>query len=171
MIRSDKKLRELALLIQNGDDDTICNGIEMLRREQPFEGAIGLLVSLYNDTGAVVIRKSVEQFMNDLKDQSACEEIISEIKKIRKSGTTNMLVSSCWQSGLDYSEYPFEFTEVFLRSDYATAFECLTVIEEIAASIGEDKKLEITEYLLTVSASQPEEKRALTAELISILGR
>ena len=171
MIRSDKKLRELAILLQNGDDDTICSGIEMLRGEQPFEGAIGLLASLYDDTGASMVKKSVEQFMNDLKDQSACGEIISEIKKIRKSGTTNMLVSSCWQSGLDYSDYPFEFTEVFLRSDYATAFECLTVIEEIAATMGEDKKVELAEYLLTVTSSQPEEKRALTAELITILGR
>ena len=43
--------------------------------------------------------------MNDLKDQSVSKEIITEIRKPFKPSTIRMLVSSCWQSGLDYSEY------------------------------------------------------------------
>jgi hypothetical protein len=47
--------------------------------------------------------------MNDIKDKELCDEIIAEIKKPRKSSTVSMLVSSCWQSGLDYSAYSRDF--------------------------------------------------------------
>ncbi|MCK7536379.1 MAG: hypothetical protein MZV63_38065 [Marinilabiliales bacterium] len=61
-------------------------------------------------------------------------EIIAEIQKAMESTTQSaMLVSSCWQSGLDYSDYSADFAKVFLKGDYATSIECITVIEESAA--------------------------------------
>ena len=50
---------------------------------------------------------------------------MNEIRKPWKDDTISMLVSSCWQSGLDYSEYSMDFAKVFLKGDYVTAIECL----------------------------------------------
>ena len=73
----------------------------------------------------------------------SCREIITEIRKPFKQSTISMLVSSCWQSGLDYSEYSADMAEVFLRSDYVTALECLTVIEESVHELSLAKRNEI----------------------------
>jgi hypothetical protein len=43
MIKSEIKLINLASLLQKEDETLITQAVEMLREEEPFEGAIGLL--------------------------------------------------------------------------------------------------------------------------------
>jgi hypothetical protein len=169
MIRSEKKLKELAALLNNDNLREIKKAIVTLREEISFEGAIGLLTAFYDRTDDSAIRKTIEGFMNDLKDQDVCEEVITEIRKIWKSDTTSMLVSSCWQSGLDYSDYSSDMVNVFLRSDYVTAIECLTVIEESVYKMEREKKDEILKVIKESPVSEENQIRALTLELIALL--
>jgi hypothetical protein len=80
-----------------------------------------------------------------------------------------MLVASCWQSGLDYSEYTGDIAEIFLEADYATAIECMTVIEESAKFNTREQKDKIIKFLKNSSGGFTHEKIALTQELIEIL--
>lgn len=169
MIRSDKKLKELAAKLEKDNSRQIFQAIKTLREEQPFEGAIGLLTMLYDRTEDNAIRGTILEFMNDLKDQSVAEEIIAEIKKDWKSETINMLISSCWQSGLDYSDYSLVLTELFLRSDYKTALECFSVIEENISRLTEGKKEEMIKIIEEGLRIEENEKKMLIRELLSIL--
>jgi|WetSurMetagenome_2_1015567.scaffolds.fasta_scaffold04393_4 hypothetical protein len=169
MIRSDKKLKALSDILKNGDNTLIVEAISLLREEQPFEGAIGLLTLYFNRTDDSSIKKAIGEFMNDLKDQSASSEIITEIRKQWKEDTIGMLVSSCWQSGLDYSAYSIDLARVFLAGDYVTALECLTVIEESVKEISRERKDEIIRIVEESPASDVNEKTSLKLELISIL--
>jgi hypothetical protein len=170
MIKSEKKIRDLSETL-NKDNNIVISAIELLRQEKPFEGAIGLLTAFYDSTDNLSIRKTISGFMNDLKDQAACQEVIQEIRKQWQSDTISMLVSSCWQSGLNYSDYSFDLAKVFLRGDYITAIECLTVIEESAHELKKAVKDEIMMMLEESPVSQINEKKELTLELISILER
>jgi hypothetical protein len=125
----------------------------------------------YDKTDNSSIRKTIEGFMNDLKDQSAGKEVINEIRKQWKADTTSMLVSSCWQSGIDYSDYPPDLVKVFLKGDYITAIECLTVIEESSDYITRKTKDEIIKVIEENPVSPINEKTALTLELLSIIGK
>jgi hypothetical protein len=171
MIRSEKKLRDLESVINKKDNLLICEAIGLLRDDKPFEGAIGLITSLYNKTDDYPIKKAIEGFMNDLKDQSASEEVIIEIRKRWKADTISMLVSSCWQSGLDYSKYSTDFAKIFLEGDYVTAVECLTVIEESVYKLSPQGKDEIVKILENNPFPSVNEKAALFKELLIILGR
>ena len=171
MIRSEKKLKHLASVLNIDNNILISEAIGLLREELPFKGAIGLLTSFYDKTDDYPIRKTIEGFMNDLKDQSASEEVINEIRKQWKPDTTSMLVSSCWQSGLDYSDYSPDLAKVFLKGDYVTAIECLTVIEESVQELSSEKKDEIIKIIEENPLSQANEKRELVLELLSILSR
>ena len=90
-----------------------------------------------------MIKDLVRSFMNDIKEPGARTEIITEVMKSYKPETISMLVSSCWQSGLDYSEFAGDFANIFLTGDYITALECLTVIEESAGNMAVSKKRDI----------------------------
>lgn len=169
MIRSEKKLNELSSIINKGNNKSIADAIELLREDQPFEGAIELLTSVYDSTEDSALKKSIEGFMNDLKDQSACREVITEIRKDLNPSTISMLVASCWQSGLDYSEYSADFARTFLKSDYVGAVECLTVIEETSNSLTSEKKEEIRKIIDENPLSPGNEIVVLITELISIL--
>lgn len=171
MIKSEKKIRELSETLNNANNTAIKEAIDMLREESPFEGAIGLLTEFYDKTDDISIRKAIASFMNDLKEQSVCKEIIAEINKQWKSETISMLVSSCWQSRLDYSEFSLDIAKVFLTSDYITAVECLTVIEESVNELSLKKKREVIQLIENNPFTLSDEKNTLILELISILNR
>jgi hypothetical protein len=170
MIRSEKKLQQLAAVLEKTDNLVISEAVRLLRDEQPFEGAIGLLVSLYDRSDDLAVRKAVGEFMNDLKDQTAAVEVISEIRKEWKPETMSMLVSSCWQSGLDYTDYISDLAKVFAKCDFATAVECFTVIEESADQLTPGSKNEVKTIITEGSADTQDEKKKLTLELIKVLG-
>ena len=171
MIKSENKVKELIEVLNNDENIVITEAIELLRQEKPFEGAIGLLTSFYDKTNDMQVRKSIAGFMNDLKDQSACTEVINEIRKEWKSDTVSMLVSSCWQSGLNYSDYSIDLAKVFLQGDYVTAIECLTVIEESVHELSKKKRSEVKKLIEENPFPLLNEKSTLTLELISILER
>ncbi|HLN22072.1 MAG TPA: hypothetical protein VK213_13345 [Bacteroidales bacterium] len=169
MIRSEKKLNDIALLLNKGDETAIIAAIELLREEEPFEGIIGLLADYYDRNSNRAIARAIENLMNDIKNPSLQPEIINEIKKERKSSTKSMLVSSCWQSGLDYSAFLIDFAGIFLDNDYSVGIECLTVIEEASATISSGKKTEIINMIDNHPFSPNDEKSSLAGELKSIL--
>jgi hypothetical protein len=113
--------------------------------------------------------KIIEGFFNDIKDHSVRPEVIAEIRKPWNTNTISMLVSSCWQSGLDYSDYMTDIAMVFLESDYVTAIECMTVISESVNNSSRERKDEIIRIVRESPLSFTNEKNALTQELISIL--
>jgi len=170
MKRSDKQLKELESVLGKGKLSQIEKAIGDLRDEEAFEGAIGLLIALY-DSSDNNLRKVIECFMNDMKDPDGREEVITEIRKPWNNATITMIASSCWQSGLDYSAYSGDFLKVFIERDYAAALESLTVIEEFAHEIESIVKSDMIKLLKSSSASPHTEKTTLTRELIAILSR
>jgi hypothetical protein len=171
VIRSEKKLKELAGILKKGNALFIARAIKSLRGEEPFEGAIGLLAGYYDSSTDKGISDLIEDFFNDIKHPSACQKVMEEIQKPWKQDTISMLLSSCWQSGLDYSEHTGNIAAVFLEADYATAIECMTVIEESAKLNTREQKDNIIEIIKSSSRAFTHEKTALTNELIGILER
>jgi hypothetical protein len=80
-----------------------------------------------------------------------------------------MLVSSCWQSGLNYSGYSSDFADLFLAGDYMTAIECFTVIENSVNNLTRPEKDSLIKQIREGSSSVIGEKTALALELISVL--
>lgn len=171
MIKSEKKLKELSVILSKKNNNLITGAVKSLRNEEPFEGAIGLLITLFNENENRSVRKAIEEFLNDLKDKSLRPEVIAEIRKPWSPATISMLVSSCWQSGLDYSDYLDVIANIFLKGDYVTAIECMTVIEGSAGNCSREKKDGIIKMIEENYLSDVNEKSALTLELISILER
>jgi hypothetical protein len=169
MIKSDKKIRELSEILNKDNNIVITITIEQLRLEKPFEGAIGMLTAFYDKCDDFSVRKTISGFMNDLKDQSVCQEVIKEIRKGWKSDTISMLVSSCWQSGLNYSKYSLDLAKVFLAGDYVTAIECLTVIEESVHELTKEQRDKVIKLVEENPFPKANEKTTLTSELLSIL--
>jgi predicted DNA-binding protein len=171
MIKSDEKIKLLNEILNKDNNIVITEAIELLRKEEPFKGAIGLLTAYYDKTDDFSIRKTITGFMNDLKDQSVCHEVIEEIRKQWKSDTISMLISSCWQSGLNYSDFSIDLSKVFMEGDYITAIECLTVIEESIQNLNKATRAKILKILNENPVTQINEKKELTLELIAILER
>ena len=170
MTGEKKKLKELSAVLSRGHSIKISQAIRLLRSEPPVAGVIALLISHYDNSTNYSVRQLIKEFMNDIKYQASCIEVIEEIKKDYKADTLQMLASSCWQSGLDYSDFCNEFSDLFLSGDYMTALECFTVIEASVQKIPGKKKESIIKKIKEAMPGVTGEKTALAIELISILG-
>lgn len=171
MKKSEKKTNELSAILKKGNSESIIQAVTLLRDDEPFDGAIGMLVGYYDMCPDKNVLKTIEAFFNDIKDISARAEIMDEIRKPWKQSTIGMLVSSCWQSGLDYSGYITDLARIFLDADYSTAVECMTVIEESVHKSTRAVKDETISVLMESPNAFMNEKNALVHELISILQR
>ena len=62
-----------------------------------------------------------------------------------------ILLSTIWNSRLDYSLYLAEFVEMAVEGDYLEALECLTIIENLEGTFEEsdilEAQLHLKEYL------------------------
>jgi hypothetical protein len=152
MITQENKRKELEHILSRDNFVRIVEAIKMLRNESPFGGAIGLLVSYYDESNNNSIKKLIKEFLNDLKDKAL-----------------RMVVSSCWQSGLNYAGYSSDFASLFITGDYMTAIECFTVIESSVPTMTRAKKDEIIKMIRERPVSWTKEKEALALELISVL--
>lgn len=169
MKESEKKLKELAAKLNDKNINMVSSAIISLREEEPFWGAIRILTEVYDKTDDLIVKELIRNFMNDIKESGTRPEIMAEIRKSHKAETICMLVSSCWQSGLDYSGFAADLIKVFLNGDYLVSLECLTVIEESLHNIPGKMKNEMIIYLEQNKENIIDEKRALINELISIL--
>lgn len=169
MIESTKKLFELQGKLNTGNMKIVSDAIISLRNEDPYKGAIGLLSILFDSTNDLMIKDLVRSFMNDIKEPGARTEIVTEAMKSYKPETICMLVSSCWQSGLDYSEFAGDFANIFFTGDYMTALECFTVIEESAGNMAVSKKRDLKEFFERNIKGSSFEKAALVQALIAAL--
>jgi hypothetical protein len=169
MTTQENKRKELEHILSKENFVMIAEAIKMLRNESPFAGAIGLLVSYYNQSNNNSIKRLIKEFLDDLKDQASCTEVVTEMKKDIKPDTLRMVVSSCWQSGLNYAGFSSDFASLFITGDYMTAIECFTVIESSVHHMSRVKKDEIIKMVRERPVSGTDEKEALARELISVL--
>jgi hypothetical protein len=169
VIKSEKELKELALTLGKKNSLHIIQAVRSLREEEPFEGAIGLLAETFNGSDDKSVIKAIGNFFNDIKDISSRPEIITEIRKPWNEDTISMLVASCWQSGLDYSDYMEDMIKTFIKGDYSTAIECMTIIEGSVAETSRERKDDLIRMIQDVSKVWVNEKKSLTLELLSIL--
>jgi hypothetical protein len=169
VIRSDKKLKELALTLEKKNSLQIIRAVKSLREEEPFEGAIGLLAAIFDESDDKNVLRSISDFFNDIKDLQARNEVITEIRKPWHEDTISMLVSSCWQSGLDYSGFMEDIIKVFIEGDYSTSIECMTVIEGSASECDQKTKDDLIKTIQDSANIWANEKKNLTLELLSIL--
>jgi hypothetical protein len=169
VIKSEKKLKELALTLGKKNSLHIIQAVRSLREGEPFEGAIGLLAETFNGSDDKSVIKAIEDFFNDIKDLSSRPEIITEIRKPWNEDTISMLVSSCWQSGLDYSDYMEDMIKTFIKGDYSTAIECMTVVEGSVVETSRERKDDLIRTIQDASKVWVNEKKSLTLELLSIL--
>lgn len=141
----------------------------MLREEEPFEGAIRSLALFYDKTGDEGLKLRIAAFFNDMKEMSGRAEVVESLKAVTNQASVAMLASSCWQSGLDYSEHAVPLAEAFMAGDYMTSLECFTVLDNCLGSITEKDRELIILRLEQEIPGYDIQRQKLAGELISML--
>ena len=164
-----KKIAELKKGIKSEDVNTVLNTVKQIRKKGSTI-IIPELISLLHTTSNNEIKKSITNLLDDLKDKKATAYIIEAINKKEYANIAHSLISSCWQSGLDYSNYLNIFVDLTIVSEYLIALEAFTVIENIQENINEEKiTLAINKLKENITIEKNQEKQILLNELIKVI--
>ena len=168
MMEDKKKIAELIKGIKSKDENTVLNTVKQIRKEGST-AILPELIYLLNNTNSNDIKKTTTNILNDLKDNKAVPHIIEAIKNEQFSNIKHTLISSCWQSGLDYSKDINIFVDQIIKSDFSLAFEAFTVIENMQDNISKDIIIpELEKIDISLKNEKNKEKQMLLNELIKL---
>ncbi|MBN2683381.1 MAG: hypothetical protein JXR58_12800 [Bacteroidales bacterium] len=166
-----KKLEESIIKQLNSDDfGDIMEGIKEIREKGNYLYIKELTKVLRTNT-TIEVQREISELLNDIHNNEAVPAIMNEIKLDLNKEILHILVSSCWQSPLDYSNYFSDFVDLALEGDYLCTIEAISVIENILMNF-EIESLTISNQLFKIKKGIEEvsaDKQLLILELKKIL--
>lgn len=139
---------------QGSNPDLMIQSITEIRNS----GAVNMLpalLALVNKNTHQLVRSEIIELISELKATEAAPLVVESLQKNDFGDYLSAVVAACWQSRLNFSKHLSVFANLFVRSDYKTALEAFTVIEESLENADDDdiqnclKFLTDSEYLVT----------------------
>lgn len=130
---------------------------------------LSYILDLLETSDSSEIVQEVLNLVRDLRDQQSVPIIVDFIQKNMKGIYIGDIISSCWQSRLDFHAYLNIFANCFLHGDYQTSLEAFTVIEEMLWKSSNDQIESCKEILVDNVSEVSDEKKPLYKELIKVI--
>jgi len=121
----DEKIQQSLL---SGKNAQVLTAIETLKTKGNSLYIPILFDVLLTSDDAEVLAE-VTDLLSTVKDKTAVNSFIRGIENKKYAAIHKTILSCCWQNGLDFSNFLPVFIEVILSSDWETAFEAFTVID------------------------------------------
>jgi len=157
----------LKKLYSNNNKDILFT-IKGLRNAGNIE-IIPYLIKLLNEKNDAEIKNAIASYFNDLTVQEATTQIIDAIKNDNLKNIHHILLSSCWQSNLDYSNYIDVFINIFISGTYIDAIEAFTIIENFDNKFTKEEIQNYTLKLKSEISNIDEDRKELLVELVNVL--
>lgn len=117
-------------------------------------------------------KQEIVEFFSTLNDSSAVDAMIELIKDEQFVQIRPLLLSTLWNSKLDYSYYLPEFVEIACEGDFMEALECLTIIENMESAFEErhvlEAQLHLKDYMENPAPKDPK-KAQIISEIALLL--
>jgi len=154
--------------LQSADSLKVIETLEELRVSGKVTDVPFLIEMLHLSQNPEIKSKITDLFAN-LKESDAIPLIVEAIQNQKYAPELKELVASCWENGLDYSNYLTLFVDLLIDSEFLIAFEAYTVIVNMTAKIDQAKiDIEI-DRLEQVLKTTTDEKKALMLDVIDFL--
>jgi hypothetical protein len=127
-------------------------------------GSIKLLPAvfdLYQAFPDEELREKIVMFLRDLKDKRVPEIFMQELKSRKWESGLPMMLSTCWQSALDFSPYLEDFLPYANSDDMSVQMEALTNIEEYFYNKNADGQKKVRTQLKNMAVDAKGPKRDL----------
>lgn len=130
------------------------------------ESAIEPLLHAMISSKSSELHREITDLFNTMKSTDAPEIIMRCLDDDDFVSVRTMLLSSIWNSGLDYSEYVAELTELAIESELTEVFEIETILENLE-NIPPDEAL--SDALVTLGNYLSEHKNESSPKLDMLL--
>ena len=128
--RKDSNKRELIVQLQGNEVQAARSAIKKIRKTGKLEDIPGIIEALRKQDKDT-IKKEIQTLLCDIQMDGAAEVIANAIKDPDNNTILSELLSICWESKLDFTQYLDVFVSSFINAEYNTSIEAFTVIEKI----------------------------------------
>ncbi len=130
---------------------------------------IPLLAELLQTTENNEIKSSIVKILSELKQTAAVPVMVETIKNKKFANEQELLVRSCWENGLDYSSFIFDFAELLINGTYMTTFESYTVIMNTEGNISKENAGKAIDFLKKNLSGVSSDRKPLIEDVINFL--
>lgn len=138
-----------------GEPNVLCRVIKQLDPSKPSEKNSLIL-----------------EFLSCLKDSKARGTMMEIVQDSEYISYQQLVLSTIWNSPLDYTDYLEVFVEIAIQSDFMTTLECLTIIENLEGPFSEDSVMEAQVLLGAYVDTNPDkntQKGVLMSEIALLI--
>lgn len=154
--------------LQSADSIVVIEALDELRVSGKTSD-IPILVEMLHQSQNSEIRAKIAGIFANLKEKDTVPLMIEAIQNQKYAPELKLLVSSCWENGLNYTNYLSLFVDLLIRHDFLVAFEAYTVITNMETTIDQAKIDTEIEKLDQAMHTTTDEKKALMLDVIDFL--
>lgn len=157
---AEKKTKIKSILndINSGDEKKIIDGLKALKVNGD-DNVILPIVEVWNKGVSPTAEQEIITFIGDIKSTSSAQTIMDILLDEEYNEIHLPLLSTIWNSKVDYSEYIVDFVSLAVQYDFLVALECLTIIENMEGPFEEHHILD-SEIILREFAENHQENES-----------
>jgi hypothetical protein len=174
-VKISKKQEKQKTLLQDLRDNSISKTKAALEALQTLgEASIlrDIILSInineqYSEKNNLII-----EFLSSLKDTTCREEIINILEDSSMQQYRQIVLSTIWNSPIDYSEYIDLFVKIACEGDLIEVLDCLTIIENMEGPFEEEQIMEAKLIIANYTDNKQDilpQKEQLISEIALIL--
>ena len=127
------------------------------------------LIDLIHSKTDPGVRTEILNLLGEIKNKDAIPILVESLENYDFGEYLPAFVAACWQSGLDFSKHLRVFANLFVHSDYITALEAFTVMEESIENATDNDRIECIRWLRESEYLVSDEKLPLFRELRKVI--
>lgn len=167
------KMKALIADLQTGDEKKIAKALKGLQVHGDDE-AILPIVETWSKGVSTKSEQAIITFLGDIKSSSSADIIIDILLDKQFNSIHLPLLTTIWNSKVDYSNYLVDFVTLATQYDFMVTLECLTIIENMDGPFEEhhflDAEIILREFAEKNQKVDPtDQKIQLIAELKNVL--
>ncbi|WP_107038297.1 hypothetical protein [Brumimicrobium mesophilum] len=168
--RAAEKREKIKLIlkdINSGEDTKIIEGLKALKVNGD-DNVILPIVDAWNKGVSPETEEEIITFIGDIKSTSSAQTIMDILLNDEYNDIHLPLLSTIWNSKVDYSEYIVDFVSLAVQYDFLVALECLTIIENMEGPFEEHHILD-SEIILREFAENHQENETQEEKKVQMI--
>lgn len=165
-----EKFNQLVRDLKSNQENIALRAVSDIRKNGDPD-ILPVLAKLMTTSDNEKLVSNIRGVFYDLKDPMAAEMMTEIIGNPEFADNKTFLISSCWESKVDYSNHLSFFVDLVIGEDMQTSIEALTVVEEMLGPFDENELEENLDKIHEYLDFPTNENEALVGTLAEMLQR
>ena len=130
---------------------------------------IPILFDLLNSSPETEIESEIINLLGTVKDKETVNSFVRAIEDDKYKGIRKLILTACWQNGLDFSTFLPVFIDLIINEEWEIAFEAFTVVDNLEFLPSDEIiKVSVSKINKAMSAASDQNKYFLNEILVKL---